>query len=302
MTDLSIKNLINSKDLKTADINAVYERANFFKKNYRGKNFPFLEGKNLALALFEPSTRTKFSFELAAKRLSAEVINFDVSSSSTIKGETVVDTLWTLKAMGIDIFIIRHKEAGIFEDIKTHVPVNLINAGDGERDHPTQGLLDSFTLREKFGNLDGLKLTIVGDIKNSRVARSNYYILRELGIDLSICAPESLMPSEEEFPGISRLDSIDEAIEKSDVLMMLRIQKERMNLKDIPFDSDYSNKFSLSLKKFKSKKDLIVMHPGPVNYGVEMEKEIAFDEKCLLQKQVENGVFIRMAVLSLLAE
>lgn len=300
LKDITLTNLINSKDLSKEILEAIFERASFFKKNYKGKNFPFLEGKNLALALFEPSTRTKFSFELAAKRLSAEVINFDVSSSSTSKGETVVDTLWTLEAMGIDIFIVRHQQAGIFDQIQTHVVKNLVNAGDGERDHPTQGLLDSFTLIERFGDISGLNLTIVGDIKNSRVARSNYHILKEQGVNISICAPDSLSPKDD-FSDIPKHDNIDSAIEQSDVLMMLRIQKERMGTKELSIEGDYNSNYSLTIDKFNKKKDLVVLHPGPVNYGIEMEKSVAFHDNCLLQKQVENGVFIRMAVLSLLA-
>lgn len=301
LKDITFKNLINSSDLKTGEIEAIFERATYFKTNNHQQKLSNLKGKNIALALFEPSTRTKLSFELAAKRLSAEVLNFDVNTSSTSKGETVVDTLWTLEAMGIDIFIVRHKEVGIFDQIQTHVVANLINAGDGERDHPTQGLLDSFTLKERFGDLSGLNLTIVGDIKNSRVARSNYHILKEQGVNLSICAPEVLSPNDNEFSDITRYDNIDTAIEKSDVVMMLRIQRERMNSKELYIVGDYNSNYSLTMDKFSKKKDLVVLHPGPVNYGVEMEKEIAFHENCLLQKQVENGVFIRMAVLSLLA-
>lgn len=294
--------LLSCDDLTSEDIELIFNKAKYFEENFEpGNKFDDLKGINLALAFFENSTRTKLSFELAAKRLSADIMNFNASTSSLQKGESLLDTLKTIEAMGVQIYVIRHSSSGAQYFLQKNTPGIILNAGDGRHEHPTQALLDNYTLLKYFQKISGLKITIVGDIFHSRVARSNIILMRKLGAEVKFLGPGTLLPRRLNPWGAEYIDDIDEAIEWSDVLLVLRIQRERMHSGLIPSLDEYSKFYGVTLQKISRKPNLVIMHPGPVNYGVELDYQISTYPNCLIQTQVSSGVFIRMAVLSLLS-
>ncbi|MGC9064763.1 MAG: aspartate carbamoyltransferase catalytic subunit, partial [bacterium] len=261
-----------------------------------------LSDEIVSLLFFEPSTRTRNSFEIAAKRLGAIVVSMDTSGSSLIKGESALNTVRTLQAMGVNYFVIRHRDSGFPYQIAQKVQASIINAGDGTRGHPTQALLDALTIIESKGNITGKKIIIVGDIIHSRVARSNIWLLKKLEADITLVGPPEFLPEEFESLGLNISYSLDEAISDADIVMGLRIQRERMEKMSISVE-EYIKRYQISTERlFKAKDDVIVMHPGPVNVGIEMTEEVLYSDRSLVEKQVTNGVFIRMAILSLLKE
>jgi len=265
------------------------------------KKVPTLRGKTIINLFFEPSTRTRSSFELAAKRLSADIVNFNKQASSVIKGESFKDTILNLEAMNPDALIIRHSSSGAPHYATTFCRSHIINAGDGAHEHPTQALLDAFTIRQEKKKFQDLKVLIVGDILHSRVARSNIFLLGKLGARVVLVGPPSLLPLEFKQFGVEIDFNLDKAIEGADVIMMLRIQTERQEKNYFPSIREYRNLYSLTEKRFKrAKKNAIIMHPGPINRGVEISADLADSTKSVILKQVENGIAIRMAVLYLL--
>jgi aspartate carbamoyltransferase catalytic subunit len=294
--------LLSCDDLTIEDIDLIFNKAKYFEENFEpGTKFNDLKGINLALAFFENSTRTKLSFELAAKRLSADIMNFNASTSSLQKGESLLDTLRTIEAMGVQMYVIRHSSSGAQYFLQKNTPGIILNALDGRHEHPTQALLDNYTLLKYFNKIQGLKITIVGDIFHSRVARSNIILMRKLGAEVKFLGLGTLLPRRLNPWGAEYIDDIDEAIEWSDVLLVLRIQKERMHSGLIPSLDEYSKFYGVTLPKISHKPNLVIMHPGPVNYGIELDYQISTYPNCLIQTQVSSGVFIRMAVLSLLS-
>jgi len=261
-----------------------------------------LAGRTVLNLFFEPSTRTRTSFELAARRLGADVVNFDIGLSSTSKGEELFDTLHTLEAMHLDAIVVRHKQSGTPEELVHHAMsgVSVINAGDGNRAHPTQGLLDALTIRQHRPDFDQLAVTICGDISHSRVARSDIHALDTLGVrEIRLCGPAGLMPSVEEVPQGRRFDDFDEAIDGADVVIMLRLQKERMAAVELPDEAAYFAHYGLDRRRLaRAAKGCLVMHPGPINRGIEIAPEVADGAQSRILEQVGNGVFVRMAVLA----
>ncbi len=302
----NLNHLLTTEGLKEDLIFKIFNLADsFLNINNRDiKNVPLLRGKTVCNLFFENSTRTRTTFEIAAKRLSADVINLDIPSSSQSKGESVIDTIDNLIAMGADIFIIRHSQPGIPEKIAKHVGpnVHIINAGDGHHAHPTQGLLDVFTIKKFKNNFKSLSTAIVGDIKHSRVARSEIFALSALGVpDIRLIGPKNLMPDNIKVSNIKIFDSMEKGLRDVDVIMMLRIQKERMTGDNIPSEEDYFTNFGLRKKHLGlSKKDAIVMHPGPMNRGVEIDSEVADSDQSVILSQVTFGIAIRMAVMAML--
>ena len=302
----NLNHLLTTEGLKEDLIFKIFNLADsFLNINNRDiKNVPLLRGKTVCNLFFENSTRTRTTFEIAAKRLSADVINLDIPSSSQSKGESVLDTIDNLIAMGADIFIIRHSEPGIPGKIAKHVGpnVHIINAGDGHHAHPTQGLLDVFTIKKFKDNFKSLSTAIVGDIKHSRVARSEIFALSALGVpDIRLIGPKNLMPDNIKVSNIKIFDSMEKGLKDVDVIMMLRIQKERMTGDNIPSEEDYFTNFGLRKKHLGlSKKDAIVMHPGPMNRGVEIDSEVADSDQSVILSQVTFGIAIRMAVMAML--
>lgn len=295
--------LLSAEDLTYDDIQMIFAKSKFFMENYkRGVKFDDLKGVTVALAFFENSTRTRLSFELAAKRLSADVFSFATAQSSLKKGESLIDTIRTIEAMTVHMYIIRHMCSGVPRFIQNNTNGIVLNAGDGKHEHPTQALLDSFTLMRYFGKVGGLKVCIVGDIVHSRVARSNLKLLKTLGAKVGIFAPGTLLPVSYEKWDVEHFSSIEEAIEWSDVLLMLRLQRERMESGLLPTIREYSKYFGINLERFSSKPELVLLHPGPVNYGVELDYTISSFPNVLIETQVMHGVFIRMALLSLLSK
>ncbi len=265
------------------------------------KKVPTLRGKTIINLFFEPSTRTRSSFELAAKRLSADIVNFNRLASSVVKGESLKDTVLNLEAMNPDALIIRHSAAGAPQYISTFCRSHVINAGDGAHEHPTQALLDAFTIRQEKKRFEDLKVVIVGDILHSRVARSNIFCLNKLGARVVLSGPPPLLPDEFREFGVDMDFNFDRAIENADVIMMLRIQMERQKKSYFPSLREYRNLYSLTKKRFRrAKRNAIIMHPGPINRGVEISAEMADSAKSVILKQVENGIAIRMAILYLL--
>jgi aspartate carbamoyltransferase catalytic subunit len=265
------------------------------------KKVPTLRGKTIINLFFEPSTRTRSSFELAAKRLSADIVNFSKQTSSVVKGESLKDTILNLEAMNPDALIIRHSSSGVPRFVSGFCRSHVINAGDGAHEHPTQALLDAFTIRQKFKNFKDLKVVIVGDILHSRVARSNIFLLNKLGAKVVLCGPPSLLPREFANFDVEVHYNLEKAIADADVIMMLRIQLERQQKNFFPSIREYRNLFCLTEERFRlAKKSAIIMHPGPINRGVEISSEMADSIKSVILKQVENGVSVRMAVLYLL--
>lgn len=296
------KDLLGLEDLSKAEIEIVLDTAKSFKEvSLRPvKKVPALRGKTVVNLFFEPSTRTKTSFELAAKRLSADVLNFEVSTSSVSKGETIVDTARNIEAMKVDCFIVRHSVSGAPLIISKAVRSAVINAGDGCHEHPTQALLDLFTLKEVFGKISGLKVAIIGDLYHSRVARSNIWGLVKLGAKIVVCGPPTLVPAGIEKIGVSVCYSLSKAVGDADVVYLLRIQKERQQENFFPSQSEYRKFFGFNSKRSVFTKDkFFLMHPGPMNRGLEISTEMAEKENSLILQQVTNGIAVRMAVLYL---
>jgi len=294
------KDLLDLQSLSADEINLILDTAKSFREVLERpiKKLPTLRGKTIANLFFEPSTRTRLSFELSAKRLNADVINFSSSASSVLKGESLLDTAKNIMAMKVDAMVVRHPAAGAAHFLAQQLPVAVINAGDGAHEHPTQGLLDLYTIREKRGKISGLKVGIVGDVSHSRVARSDIWGLVKLGAKVKVCGPPTLIPPDIEKMGVEVTYVIEEVLQESDVVIMLRIQKERQKTSFIPTIEEYREFFSLNEERIKkAKKDLIIMHPGPVNRGVELSATVADSERSVILEQVTNGIAVRMAVL-----
>ena len=304
MKELSVNHLLGIKYINENDINLIFETADHFKEviNRPIKKVPSLRDITIANIFFENSTRTKLSFELAQKRLSADVINFASSSSSVTKGETLIDTVNNILAMKVDMVVMRHPSAGAATFLSKNVKASIVNAGDGAHEHPTQALLDAYTIREKLGNIAGKKVVIVGDILHSRVALSNIYALQKLGAIVKVCGPKSLIPKHIESLGVSVEQNIVKALDWCDVANMLRVQNERLDTSYFPSTREYTMQYGLDKKLLDSlKKEIVIMHPGPINRGVEITSDVADSKQSLILNQVENGVAIRMAVMFLLA-
>jgi aspartate carbamoyltransferase catalytic subunit len=300
---LKSKDLLGTKDLSTEEILLILDTAESMKEisNRDIKKVPALRGKTIINLFYESSTRTRTSFEIAGKRLSADVVNISVSTSSVVKGETLKDTAKNLEAMNPDAVVIRHSSSGAPHYIAKILKCPVINAGDGAHEHPTQALLDLFTIREKKKELNGLKVSIIGDITHSRVARSNIYAMNKMGMDVTVSGPSTLMPADVEKMGVKVATDVVKAIEGADVIIMLRIQLERQEKGLFPSIREYSKLFGLNLEKLKNaKEDVIIMHPGPINRGVEISSDVADGQYSLILDQVTNGVAVRMAVLHLL--
>lgn len=301
---LSTKHLLGIKYLTQDDIQLIFETADRFKEviNRPIKKVPSLRDVTIANLFFENSTRTRISFELAEKRLSADVLNFSSSASSVKKGETLLDTVKNILSMKVDMVVMRHPAPGAPRFLADHIDANIINAGDGTHEHPTQALLDAFSIREKFSSLKGLKVVIVGDILHSRVALSNIFCLKKMGAEVAVCGPPTLIPKHIETLGVRVFYKIREALEWCDVANVLRIQLERQDIKYFPSIREYTQYFGIDMPLLSSiKSDVLIMHPGPINRGVELSSEVADSDKAIILDQVENGVAVRMAVLYLLA-
>lgn len=305
MSNLSVEHLLGIKYLKNSDIELIFETANHFKEviNRPIKKVPSLRDITIANLFFENSTRTKLSFELAEKRLSADVINFSASQSSVKKGETLIDTVNNILSMKVDIVVMRHPNVGAGIFLSKHVDAKIINAGDGTHEHPTQALLDTYSIKEKLGSVKGKKVVIVGDILHSRVALSNIYALQLQGAEVKVCGPTTLLPKYIKSLGVGVETNIKKALEWCDVANVLRVQNERMDVKYFPTTREYSQLFGISKQVLDQVgKDIVIMHPGPINRGVEITSDVADSDSSIILNQVENGVAIRMAVIYLLAE
>jgi len=304
MNELSVSHLLGIKDLTESDIQLIFETADHFKEviNRPIKKVPSLRDITIANLFFEDSTRTRLSFELAEKRLSADTINFSASSSSVNKGETLVDTVNNILAMKVDMVVMRHPNPGAGVFLSKQVNAKIINAGDGTHEHPTQALLDSYSIRERLGDVAGKKVVIVGDILHSRVALSNILALKKLGAEVKVCGPKTLIPKHVESLGVEVELNLRKALEWCDVANMLRIQNERMDISYFPSTREYVKQYGVNKKILNSlDKEIIVMHPGPINRGVEVTSDVADSKQAIILDQVENGVAIRMAVIYLLA-
>ncbi len=304
MNGLRSKHLIGIRDLEKEEIELIFQTADEFKDviNRPIKKVPSLRDITVANIFFENSTRTKLSFELAEKRLSADVVNFSSSNSSVKKGETLLDTVNNILSMKVDMVVIRHSSPGVPHFLAKNIEANIVNAGDGTHEHPTQALLDTFSIREKFGELKGLNVAIVGDIIHSRVALSNIFALQKLGANVTLCGPPTLMPKYIGELGVKVEHDIRKVAAESDVLNMLRIQLERQQDSYFPSLREYSTYFGLNTEILSDiERDVVIMHPGPINRGVEITSEVADSDNAIILDQVENGVAIRMSVLYLLA-
>lgn len=298
------KDLIGLETLSREDILGILDTAEPFKEisERRIKKVPVLRGKTIVNLFFEASTRTRVSFEFAEKRLSADTVNISETGSSVSKGETLVDTARNLEAMRIDMVVMRHPSSGAARFLAERIPSNVINAGDGRHEHPTQGLLDLLTIRDHLGRIEGLKVCIVGDILHSRVARSNIYGLQKLGAQVAVCGPPTLMPRSPSELGVEVFNRIEEAMEWADVLNVLRLQLERMKGGYVPSLREYNRIWGVSSARLDAaKRDILVLHPGPMNRGVEIDSDVADGPRSVILNQVTNGVAVRMAVLYLLA-
>ncbi len=303
MTEWTRRDLLDLQDLTPEEIDLILETAKSFKEvSARDvKKVPALRGKTVAMLFFESSTRTRISFELAAKRLSADIITIAAGGSSVSKGETVLDTARNVEAMNIDAIVVRHASSGVPDVLAGHLKASIINAGDGCRAHPTQALLDMFTIQEKKGRIRGLQVGIIGDILHSRVAHSDIWGLKKLGARISVCGPSTLMPTGIEMLGVTVCHDVDEVVRESDVLIVLRLQKERQQDKFLPSIREYARKFGINRDRLRqAQKDILIMHPGPTNRGIELSAEVADGEHSVILDQVTNGVAVRMAVLYLL--
>ncbi|MBS7787716.1 aspartate carbamoyltransferase catalytic subunit [Flavobacterium sp. CYK-55] len=304
MSELSVQHLLGIKYLQPSDIELIFETAAHFKEviNRPIKKVPSLRDTTIANIFFENSTRTKLSFELAQKRLSADVISFSAAQSSVKKGETLIDTVNNILAMKVDMVVMRHAHPGAALFLSQNVKASIINAGDGAHEHPTQGLLDSFTLREKLGDLAGKKVVIVGDILHSRVALSNIYALQMLGAEVKVCGPKTLIPRYVASLGVQVESDLRKALNWCDAANMLRVQNERMDVSYFPSTREYVQRYGVDKSLLESlDKEIVIMHPGPINRGVEITSEVADSHQSVILDQVENGVAIRMAVIYLLA-
>ncbi|MBL7923699.1 MAG: aspartate carbamoyltransferase catalytic subunit [Bacteroidia bacterium] len=302
---LSVQHLLGIKDLTKEDIELIFQTADNFKDviNRPIKKVPSLRDITIANIFFENSTRTKLSFELAERRLSADVVNFAASASSVSKGETLVDTVNNILAMKVDMVVMRHPRPGAALFLARHIKANVINAGDGTHEHPTQALLDAYSIREKFGRVEGVKVVIVGDILHSRVALSNILCLQKLGAEVMVCGPVTLIPKYMQSLGVKVEYNLKKALAWCDVANMLRIQLERQDIRYFPTLREYSMMYGLNRQLLDSlNKAITIMHPGPINRGVEITSDVADSEHSIILNQVENGVAIRMAVLFLLAQ
>jgi len=304
MDNLSVDHLIGIKDLTEKDIQLIFKTADSFKEiiNRPIKKVPSLRDITIANLFFENSTRTRLSFELAEKRLSADVINFSASSSSVKKGETLIDTVNNILSMKVDMVVMRHPNPGAAMFLSKKVNAKIVNAGDGTHEHPTQALLDAFSIKERLGEVAGKKVVIVGDILHSRVALSNIYCLQKLGAEVMVCGPTTLIPKYIHELGVKVEHNLIKALEWCDVANMLRIQLERQDIKYFPSLREYSMQYGLTKEILDNlSKEIVVMHPGPINRGVEITSDVADSKQSIILDQVENGVAIRMAVIYLLA-
>jgi len=305
MRQLSVPHLLGIKDLKKEDLELLFETADHFKEviNRPIKKVPSLRDITIANLFFENSTRTKLSFELAEKRLSADVINFSASQSSVKKGETLIDTVNNILAMKVDMVVMRHPNVGAAKFLSQHVDARIINAGDGTHEHPTQAILDTYSIREKLGTLHNKKVVIIGDILHSRVALSNIYALQLLGAKVKVCGPPSLIPKYISSLGVDIEHDIQKALQWCDVANILRVQHERMDIKYFPSTREYTQLFGVNMHLLsKLGKEIVVMHPGPINRGVEISSDLADSKHSIILNQVENGVATRMAIVYLLAQ
>jgi aspartate carbamoyltransferase catalytic subunit len=305
MSELSVNHLLGIKHLNAEDIQLILDTATEFKEviNRPIKKVPTLRDITVANLFFENSTRTRLSFELAEKRLSADVVNFSAAASSVKKGETLVDTVNNILSMKVDMVVMRHPNPGAGEFLAQHVDASIVNAGDGAHEHPTQALLDAFSIREAVGTLEGTKVAIVGDIFHSRVALSNVLLLKKMGAEVMVCGPTTLVPKYMHTLGVKVEHNLQTAIEWCDVANMLRVQHERQDIKYFPSIAEYRAQYGLTMEHLDAlEKPIVVMHPGPVNRGVEITSEVADSEHSIILDQVQNGVAVRMAVLYLLAE
>ena len=304
MKDLTVNHLLGIKQLTEDDIQLIFQTADSFKEiiNRPIKKVPTLRDITIANLFFENSTRTKLSFELAEKRLSADIINFSASSSSVSKGETLVDTANNILSMKVDMIVMRHPHPGAAEFLSSKTNTTIINAGDGTHEHPTQALLDAYSIREKYGDVKGKKIAIIGDIKHSRVAISNIFALQKLGAEVMVCGPTTLLPKYIHKFGVIVEHNLEKALEWCDVANMLRIQLERQEIQYFPSIREYVSLYGLNMEKLnKLSKPITVLHPGPINRGVEITSDVADSKQSIILNQVENGVAIRMAVIYLLA-
>tara|TARA_B100001029_G_C14994815_1_gene414312 strand:- start:180 stop:1124 length:945 start_codon:yes stop_codon:yes gene_type:complete len=302
---LSINNLLGINDLNVNDLNLIFKTASYFKEiiNRPIKKVPTLRDITVANLFFENSTRTKLSFELAEKRLSSDIINFSSQYSSLNKGESLIDTVNNILAMKVDIVVLRHPNPGAAFFLSENINSIIINAGDGSHEHPTQALLDSFSLIEKLGKLKKKNIAIVGDILHSRVALSNIYILKKMGVNVRVCGPKTLIPRYIESLGVDISYDLIDTLKWCDAVNLLRVQNERMNMNFFPSNREYSKLYGLNKDVMnKIKNEIIILHPGPINRGVEISSEIADSDQAIILDQVENGVAIRMAVIYLLAK
>ncbi|HIB47989.1 MAG TPA: aspartate carbamoyltransferase catalytic subunit [Flavobacteriaceae bacterium] len=304
MSELSVKHLLGIKYITEDDIQLIFETADHFKEVISRpiKKVPSLRDITIANLFFENSTRTRLSFELAEKRLSADVINFSAASSSVKKGETLIDTVNNILSMKVDMVVMRHPNPGAGVFLSKHVDASIVNAGDGAHEHPTQALLDCYSIREKLGDVAGKKVVIVGDILHSRVALSNIFALQKLGAEVKVCGPKTLIPKYIESLGVTFEPNLKKALQWCDVANMLRVQNERMDISYFPTTREYTQQFGLNKAMLNSlDKEIVVMHPGPINRGVEITSDVADSKQAIILDQVQNGVAIRMAVLYLLA-
>ena len=304
MKELSVNHLLGIKYINENDINLIFETADHFKEviNRPIKKVPSLRDITIANIFFENSTRTKLSFELAQKRLSADVISFSAAQSSVKKGETLIDTVNNILSMKVDMVVMRHSNPGAAYFLSKNVKASIVNAGDGAHEHPTQALLDSYSIREKLGDVAGKKVVIVGDILHSRVALSNIYALQMQGAEVKVCGPKTLIPRYIESLGVTVEPNLRKALEWCDVANMLRVQNERMDVNFFPSTREYAQQYGVDKALLDSlNKEIVIMHPGPINRGVEITSEVADSDHSVILNQVENGVAIRMAVIYLLA-
>ncbi len=305
MANLSVSHLLGIKNLKLDDIELIFKTADHFKEviNRPIKKVPSLRDITIANLFFENSTRTRLSFELAEKRLSADIINFSAAQSSVKKGESLIDTVNNILSMKVDIIVMRHPNEGAGDFLSRHVDAKIVNAGDGAHEHPTQALLDSFSIRQTLGKVKGKKVVIIGDILHSRVALSNIYALLLQGAEVKLCGPTTLIPKHITSLGVSYENNLRNALEWCDVANVLRVQHERMDIKYFPSIREYTQLFGINKELLDSlDKDIVIMHPGPINRGVELTSDVADSKQSIILSQVENGVAIRMAVIYLLAQ
>ena len=305
MTQLSVTNLLGIKHLTKDDIQLIFKTADHFKEviNRPIKKVPSLRDITIANLFFENSTRTKLSFELAEKRLSADIINFSAAQSSVKKGESLIDTVNNILSMKVDIIVMRHPNEGAGDFLSKHISAKIVNAGDGSHEHPTQALLDSYSIREKLGSVKGKKIAIIGDVLHSRVALSNIYALQLQGAEIKLCGPTTLMPKYITKLGVGYENNLKKALEWCDVANVLRVQHERMEIKYFPSIREYTQLFGINKELLNSlNKEIVIMHPGPINRGVELTSDVADSKQAIILNQVENGVAIRMAVIYLLAQ